>query len=271
MLYPVFTNEIFSTYVIGIEVSSLQIPTSPKLITLHEVEIIFILHFIKYTPYWVAWLAQWYSAELRAGYQRLFLWRVDRPVREAVHSPPCSADDKNAWSYTSTPAIRLNGLVLGKRIVTVVTSTKQRYDFSHSHTGIKLYEIFLLKPRIAVSVHFTENVPVLAVVVTQSNRRELFSWRVMLSRQHRTFFFHYWAVGTSIGDVTYYKQFLPLLYLLFHQHSIKAKRGGRERKNSKSSLSLSLSSSILLTTPVVSPHRKIVAQILFSFTLEFHG
>jgi hypothetical protein len=32
----------------------------------------------------------------------LSLW-VKRPGREADHSPPCSAELKNAWSYTSTP------------------------------------------------------------------------------------------------------------------------------------------------------------------------
>jgi hypothetical protein len=29
--------------------------------------------------------------------------RVKRPGREADHSPPSSAEVKNAWSYTSTP------------------------------------------------------------------------------------------------------------------------------------------------------------------------
>jgi hypothetical protein len=37
---------------------------------------------------------------------------VKRPGREADHSPPCSAEVKNAWSYTSTPPIRLHGVVL---------------------------------------------------------------------------------------------------------------------------------------------------------------
>jgi hypothetical protein len=32
--------------------------------------------------------------------------------READHSPPYSAEVKNAWSYTSTPPIYLHGLVL---------------------------------------------------------------------------------------------------------------------------------------------------------------
>jgi hypothetical protein len=31
---------------------------------------------------------------------------VKRPGREAYHSPPCSAEVNNAWSYTSTPPIR---------------------------------------------------------------------------------------------------------------------------------------------------------------------
>jgi hypothetical protein len=37
---------------------------------------------------------------------------VKRPAREADHSPTSSADVKNSWSYTSTPPIRLHGVVL---------------------------------------------------------------------------------------------------------------------------------------------------------------
>jgi hypothetical protein len=37
---------------------------------------------------------------------------VKRAGREADHSPPSSAEVKNAWSYTSTPPIRLHGVVL---------------------------------------------------------------------------------------------------------------------------------------------------------------
>jgi hypothetical protein len=37
---------------------------------------------------------------------------VQRPGREADHSPPCSSEVKNAWSYTSTPPVRLHGVVL---------------------------------------------------------------------------------------------------------------------------------------------------------------
>jgi len=40
----------------------------------------------------------------------LFL-EVKRPRLEADHSPPSSAEVKNAWSYTSTPPI-LHGMVL---------------------------------------------------------------------------------------------------------------------------------------------------------------
>jgi hypothetical protein len=39
---------------------------------------------------------------------------VKRPGREANHSPPPSAEVKNAWSYTSTP-VSLNGMVLRRR------------------------------------------------------------------------------------------------------------------------------------------------------------
>jgi hypothetical protein len=37
---------------------------------------------------------------------------VKRPGREADHSPPSSAEIKNAWSYTSTSRIGLHGVVL---------------------------------------------------------------------------------------------------------------------------------------------------------------
>jgi hypothetical protein len=38
--------------------------------------------------------------------------KVKWPGREADHSPLSSAEVKNAWSYTSTPPIRLYGVVL---------------------------------------------------------------------------------------------------------------------------------------------------------------
>jgi hypothetical protein len=47
---------------------------------------------------------QWIPGALSLG--------VKRPRREADHLPPSSAEVKNARSYTSTPAIRLHGVVL---------------------------------------------------------------------------------------------------------------------------------------------------------------
>jgi hypothetical protein len=41
-----------------------------------------------------------------------FISRQVRPGRETHHSSPSSADVKNIWRYTSTPSIRLHGLVL---------------------------------------------------------------------------------------------------------------------------------------------------------------
>jgi hypothetical protein len=37
---------------------------------------------------------------------------IKQPGPEADHSPPSSVEVKNAWSYTSTPPIRLHGVVL---------------------------------------------------------------------------------------------------------------------------------------------------------------
>jgi hypothetical protein len=38
--------------------------------------------------------------------------RVKRPLRESDHSPPSNAEVKNEWIYTSTPPVRLHGVVL---------------------------------------------------------------------------------------------------------------------------------------------------------------
>ena len=36
---------------------------------------------------------------------------VKRPGRDADHSPPCRAEVKNEWRHTSTPSVRLHGVV----------------------------------------------------------------------------------------------------------------------------------------------------------------
>jgi hypothetical protein len=43
---------------------------------------------------------------------RVLTLGLKHPGREADHSPPFSADVKNVRSYTSTPPIRLHGVVL---------------------------------------------------------------------------------------------------------------------------------------------------------------
>jgi hypothetical protein len=47
---------------------------------------------------------QWVAGALSLG--------VKRSGREADHSPPSSSESKNEWSCTSTPQIRLHGVVL---------------------------------------------------------------------------------------------------------------------------------------------------------------
>jgi hypothetical protein len=47
---------------------------------------------------------QWVPGALSLG--------VKRPGCESDHSPPSSAEVKNAWSYISTPPVRLHGVVL---------------------------------------------------------------------------------------------------------------------------------------------------------------
>jgi len=41
-----------------------------------------------------------------------FSLRIKRPGREVDHSPPPSAEVKNAWSYTSTLPVHLHSVVL---------------------------------------------------------------------------------------------------------------------------------------------------------------
>jgi hypothetical protein len=43
---------------------------------------------------------------------RRFLTGVKRPGRESDQLPPSSAEVKNGWTYTSTPPVCLNGVVL---------------------------------------------------------------------------------------------------------------------------------------------------------------
>jgi hypothetical protein len=50
---------------------------------------------------------QWVPGALSLG--------IERAGREADHSPPSSADVKNAWSYTYTSPIRLHGVVLSQK------------------------------------------------------------------------------------------------------------------------------------------------------------
>jgi hypothetical protein len=52
-------------------------------------------------------ISQWVRGSLSLGGGG-----VKRPGREDAHSPPPSAEVKNAWSYTPTPPIRLNDVVL---------------------------------------------------------------------------------------------------------------------------------------------------------------
>jgi hypothetical protein len=56
---------------------------------------------------------QWVPGALSLG--------VKQQEREADHSPPSSAEIKNAWSYTFSLPIRLYGVVLSKKESTGTT------------------------------------------------------------------------------------------------------------------------------------------------------
>jgi hypothetical protein len=55
---------------------------------------------------------------------------VKRPVHEADHPSPFSDEVKNEWSYTSTPPIRLHGVVLSYALHTH-THTQLTRDMFH--------------------------------------------------------------------------------------------------------------------------------------------
>jgi hypothetical protein len=108
----------------------------------HKIESVFIIS-DRPTSLLAARIAQWYSAELRAGrlevrvpaesgnfslHHRVHTdsgaheppiqgvpgalpLEIKRPAREADHSPPSSAEVENSWSYTFTPK-HLHGVVL---------------------------------------------------------------------------------------------------------------------------------------------------------------
>jgi hypothetical protein len=57
---------------------------------------------------------------------------VERPGREADHSPLPSTEVKNAWSYTSTPSILLHGVVLSLKQSTG-TTLPLPYHHHHHH------------------------------------------------------------------------------------------------------------------------------------------
>jgi hypothetical protein len=52
------------------------------------------------------------SGDHPASYPMILSLGVKLPGREADHSPPSNVEVENAWSYTSTPPIRIHGVVL---------------------------------------------------------------------------------------------------------------------------------------------------------------
>jgi hypothetical protein len=69
---------------------------------------------------------QWVPGALSLG--------VKRAGREADHSPPSSAEVKNAWSHISTIPIRLHGVVL---------SLKEKHKATLPLPYVQLYDVFV--------------------------------------------------------------------------------------------------------------------------------
>jgi hypothetical protein len=71
---------------------------------------------------------QWLSGALSLGVKRL--------VRGADHSPPSSAEVKNAWSYTSIPPTRLHGVVLSQAHGRLYLFYVFMYTYAWSHAYV---------------------------------------------------------------------------------------------------------------------------------------
>jgi hypothetical protein len=69
---------------------------------------------------------QWVLGALSLG--------VKQPGHEVDHSPPSSAEVKNAWSYTSTPPICFHGVVLNKH--------RDSFTFTFYHPAQLLHQFF---------------------------------------------------------------------------------------------------------------------------------
>jgi hypothetical protein len=88
---------------------------------------------------------------------------VKRPGHEADHSPPSSAEVKNAWSYISTPPIHLHGVVLSKR----------RYNFTFSWGGS--YNIQILVIMLKYSLTGVQNDEIYEVQSDQTMQKAVIS------------------------------------------------------------------------------------------------
>jgi hypothetical protein len=66
------------------------------------------------------------------------LW-VKQLGHEADHSPPSSAEVKNAWSYTSTPPIHLHEIVLKSTGMTLPLPFNKNIIYMHAR-----FEIFMV-------------------------------------------------------------------------------------------------------------------------------
>jgi hypothetical protein len=95
---------------------------------------------------------QWVPGALSLG--------VKRPGREADHSPPSSAEVKNAWSYTSTPA----------RVFTVWCLIKHRDIFTF--TATKLTGKCGKSAATFISIHPLQIPPFYTIYHTQLYKRD---------------------------------------------------------------------------------------------------
>jgi hypothetical protein len=86
---------------------------------------------------------------LFSGYRGLFPWGVKQRGHESNHSHPAGTDFKNVWSYTSSPPIRLHGVVLGwstgtTLLLTLPLQIRCWQNWSTSHMYCRRYKYAIL-------------------------------------------------------------------------------------------------------------------------------
>jgi len=108
---------------------------------------------------------------------------VKRPRREADNAPPCSAV-KDAWSYTSTPTLRLHGLVLSYSTGATLPlpyNLTLRSSWWHSSLLFRRHPVWILAPADIMNAASSLSHKVRHISIQRSTRTSNKPWISQLS------------------------------------------------------------------------------------------